>query len=169
LSREVEFSLEEMLAYYAQNEKEFSYPASLYLRIISGADREQVESVRTALLENPEALLPAGVLEQKTAMSRDSVPDEWRKDVAALKPGEISPVRQGQFQHQAVQLLEEVPAGRMSAVDAYPLVERAFFERKIEERYADWIAQAVQMADIRVSVHLHARPASAGAEKSEQD
>jgi len=161
LSRDVKPSLEEILAYYARHEKEFSYPASLYLRVIAGADQEQVEVARSILLESPGAVLPPGVLEQKTAMPKSSVPEEWRKDVDALKPGEISPVRQGEFQYQAVQLLEEVPANRMSVVEAYSLVEQAFFEQKIEERYMEWIEQAVQKANIRVSVYLREPPASA--------
>jgi hypothetical protein len=162
LSRNVKPSLEDIQAYYAQHEKDFSYPASLYLRIISGADQDQVESARAILLETPDALLPPGLLEQKTAMPKSSVPDEWRKDVDALRPGEISPVRGGQFQYQAVQLLEEVPANRMSVVEAYSLVEQAFFEQKIEEKYQDWIEQAVQKASIRVSVYLREHPASVG-------
>jgi hypothetical protein len=53
----------------------------------------------------------------------------------------------------------------MSVVEAYPLVEQAFFEQKIEERYADWIAQALQKANIRVSVYLLEQSASSGPEK----
>jgi hypothetical protein len=162
LSRDVDPSLEEILAYYARYEKDFAYPASLYLRLISGADQTQVENTRTALLETPNALLPPGILEQKMAMTKDSIPEEWRKDIDALKPGEISPVRKGLFQYQAVQLLEAMPANRMNALEAYPLVEQAFFEQKIEEKYAEWIEQAVQKADIRVSVYLQEPPDSAG-------
>jgi len=162
LSRDVKPSLEEVLAYYARHEKEFSYPASLYLRIISGAEQDQVEGARTMLLETPNALLPPGILEQKTAMPKASVPEEWRKDVDALKPGEISPVRKGEFQYQAVQLLEEVPANRMNVVEAYSLVEQAYLDQKIEEKYLNWIDQAVHKASIRVSVYLRERPAAAG-------
>jgi len=162
LSRDVTPSLEEILAFYAQYEKDFSYPASLYLRIISGADQIQVENARAALIETPTALLPPGILEQKTAIPKDSIPEEWRKDIDALKPGEISPVKKGAFQYQAVQLLEAMPASRMNVVEAYPLVEQAFFEQKIEEKYAEWIEQAVKKADIRVSAHLQERPDSAG-------
>jgi len=160
LSREIELSLEEVVAYYTQHEKKFSYPATMYLRIISGAEQEQVENARTALLGDSDAFLPPEVLEQKMTMTTNSVPEEWRRDIAALKPGEISPVRQGPFQYQAVQLLEEMPAHRMSAVEAYPLVEQALIEEKIHERYAQWMEQAVQKAKIRVSVHLREPPAS---------
>jgi len=162
LSRDIAPSLEEIVAYYTQHEEEFSYPATLYLRIISGVGQELVQSARTALLQDAAAFLPPGVLEQKTAISKASVPEEWRKDIEALNPGEISPVRQRQFQHQAVQLLEEVPAHRMSAVEAYPLIEQALIEEKIEEKYREWMEQAVQKADIRVSVYLRERPASTG-------
>ncbi|MDR2696208.1 MAG: peptidyl-prolyl cis-trans isomerase, partial [Deltaproteobacteria bacterium] len=164
LSQDVEPSLQEVQAYYARHEKEYSYPASLYLRIISGADQYQVESARAALHEAAAAPLPPGVLEQKTAMPRASVPEEWSKDVDALKPGEISPVRKQQFQYQAVQLLEELPASSMSAVEAYPLVEQALIEEKIEAKYAHWMERAVQQADIRVSVYLRERSPAAGPE-----
>ena len=158
LSLDVEASLEEILAYYAQHEQEFSYPASLYLRIISGTNQDQIERTRAALIENPDAPHPPGILEQKMVMPKSSVPEEWSKDVDALKPGEISPVRQEHFQYQAVQLLEEVPANHMSVVDAYPLIEQALIEEKIEEKYAHWMEQAVQKADIRVSVYLREDP-----------
>ena len=165
LSRDAEPSLQEVQAYYERHEKEFSYPALLYLRIISGVDQDRVESARAALRETSAALLPPGVLEQKTAMSRDSVPEEWRKDVEVLKPGEISPVRKQQFQYQAVQLLEEMPASSMSAVEAYPLVEQALIEEKIDAKYAQWMELAVQQADIRVSVYLRERSSAAGAKE----
>ncbi|MDR2694886.1 MAG: SurA N-terminal domain-containing protein, partial [Deltaproteobacteria bacterium] len=42
LSRDAAPSLQEVQAYYARHEKEFSYPASLHLRIISGTDQDQV-------------------------------------------------------------------------------------------------------------------------------
>jgi hypothetical protein len=161
LSRDAVPSQQEIQAYYARHERDFSYAASLYLRIISGADHNQVESARAALLGSPTTLLPPEVLEQKTAMAKASVPEEWRKDVEALKPGEISPVRKRQFQYQAVQLLEEIPASRLNVVEAYPLIEQALIEEKMDERYADWVEQAVRKADVRVSVYLRERPASA--------
>jgi len=161
LSEDIYFSPQEILAYYALHEKEFSYAASLYVRVISGTEQAQVESARAALLKNADAHLPPGVLEQKTALPKASVPEEWRKDLEALKPGEISSVRKMQFQYQAVQILAEMPAQRMSVVEAYPLIERALIEETIDARYADWMEQAVQKADIRVSVHLQKRPDSA--------
>jgi len=154
LPQDAEPSLQEVQAYYAQHEKTFSYPASLYLRIISGMDHDRVESARQALLGSSDTLLPPEILEQKTAMPRASVPEEWRKDVESLKPGEISPVRKGGGQYQAVQLLKEMPANHMSVVEAYPLIEQALIEKKVEERYARWIEQVVLKADIRVSVYL---------------
>jgi len=164
LSQDTEPSLLEIQTYYAQREKEFSYPTSLYLRLISGEDQILVENARAALLNNPAALLLPGVLEQKTAMTKASLPEEWHKDIEALEPGGISPVRKGRFQYQAVQLLEEVPANHMSAVEAYPLIKQTLIEEKIDEKYAAWIEQAVQKAEIRVSVYLQERPVSSGPE-----
>ena len=165
LSRDIEPSLQEVQAYYAQHEQEFSYPVSLSLRIISGVAQDQVEIARAALLNASAALLPPGILEQKTVMPKASVPDEWLKDVEVLKTGEISPVRKMQFQYQAVQVLEVLPANHMGVVEAYPLIERALVAEKTDEKYALWIEQAVQKADIRVSVYLQERPASTGPEE----
>ena len=162
LSQDAEPSLAEVQAYYARHEQEFSNPPLLYLRIICGADQSQVESAHAALSAESAALLPPDVLDQKTALSKESVPEEWRKDVEALKPGAVSQVRKIQSQYQAVQLLKEIPASSMSAVEAYPLIEQALIEEKMEERYAHWIELAVQKADIRVSVYLRERPVAAG-------
>jgi hypothetical protein len=160
LARDTEPSPQEIQEYYARREQEFTYPASLYLRIISGMEQDPVENARTALLGSSTALLPPGVLEQKTAMPKASVPEEWRKDVEALKPGEMSQVKKIQSQYQAVQLLEEMPANRMSVVEAYPLIEQALIEEKIDKKYTSWIEQAVQKANIRISVYLQERSAS---------
>jgi len=48
----------------------------------------------------------------------------------------------------------------MSTVEAYPLIEQTLIEEKIDEKYTAWMEQAVQKADIRVSVYLRERPAS---------
>ena len=165
LSRNVEPSLQDIQAYYERHEKAFSYPAMLHLRIISGMEQDQMENARAALLESSTALLPLGILEQKTAMPKASVPEEWRKDIEALKPGEISPVRKMQSLYQAVQVLEEMPANSMSVVEAYPLIEQALIEEKTDEKYADWIEQTVQRAEIRVSIYLRERPVSTEAQK----
>jgi len=162
LSGNAEPSLQEVQEYYARHEQEFSYPTSLSLRIISGADQTQVETARTALLSEPAASLPPEILEQATVMPKESVPEEWRKDVEALKTGEISPVRKIQSQYQAVQILGELPPSRMSIVEAYPLIERTLVEEKIDAKYAYWIEQAVQKADIRVSVYLREPSVSSG-------
>jgi len=167
LSRNVELSLQEVQAYYARHEQEFSIPASLYLRIISGAEQEQVESACAALQETAAIVFPLGVVEQKTAMPKAAVPEEWRKDVEALRPGEMSPVRKIQSQYQAVQLLEEMPASHMSIVEAYPLIEQTLITEKADEKYAQWMEQAVQKADIRVSVYLQERPVAADRGSSE--
>ena len=158
LSRDITPSPQDIYAYYARHEKEFSYPASLYLRIISGAEQDQVESAGAVLRDNSAALLPSGVVEQKTAMPKTSVPEEWRKDVEALKPGEMSPVRKMQFHYQVVQVLEDMPATSMSVVEAYPLIERALIDEITDQKYADWMDQAVQKADIRVSAYLQEHP-----------
>ena len=162
LSRDVEASLQEVQAYYAQHEQSFSIPASLYLRIISGTERADVERVRAALQQSSDLVFPPGVVEQKTAMSKAAVPEEWSKDIAALRPGDMSPVKKIQSRYQAVQMLEEVPAGRMSIVEAYPIIEQALIAEKVEEKYAHWIEQAVLKADIRVSAHLRERSVPAG-------
>ncbi|MCL2124165.1 MAG: peptidyl-prolyl cis-trans isomerase [Desulfovibrionaceae bacterium] len=164
LSRDLEPSLQEVQAYYERHAQTFSIPASLYLRIISGAEQDQVKSACAALQETAAIVFPSGVVEQKTAMPKAAVPEEWRKDIEALKPGEMSPVRKIQSQYQAVQMLEVVPASHMSIVEAYPLIEQALIAEKLDEKYADWIEQAVQKADIRVSVYLreHSVPADRG-------
>jgi len=167
LSRDIELSLQEVQEYYARHEREFSVPASLSLRIISGAEQNQVESACASLQEASAILFPLGVVEQKTVMPKAAVPEEWLKDVEALKPGDISPVRKRESQYQAVQLLADIPASHMSIVDAYPLIERALTAEKVDEKYTHWIEQAVQKADIRVSVYLQERPVASEQEKLE--
>jgi sRNA-binding regulator protein Hfq len=50
----------------------------------------------------------------------------------------------------------------MSAVEAYPLIEQMLIEEKIDEKYREWMEQAVQKAHIRVSVYLQEGPDATG-------
>lgn len=151
---------QEIREYYDAHRKDFSYPASLYVRLLVGTERSLVETARQNTLDDPDAPLPAGVFEQKTVLAMHSLPEDRRRELESLKPGEISRTRQVEGQHQAVQLLKRMPAAEMSIVEAYPVIERMLMEEKTEEMYGVWLERAAASADIRVSVHLR-EPAEA--------
>jgi hypothetical protein len=147
-------SPEEILEYYEKHREDFFFPPSVYLRLLTGTDRGRLEAAREALLAAPDARLPPGVHARKTIMAKESVPEEWRGLLERLRPGEMSAPRLVDSQYLAVQLLEELPATGMSVAQAYPLVERALVEERIDESYITWMEEAVGKADIRVSAHL---------------
>ncbi len=144
----------EIQAYYDAHKKDFAFPASVYLRVISGEEQKQVEAARGLLTPDSSAPLPRGVYEQKLALPKNALPEEWRKDLESLSPGAASRVRRVEGQYHMVQLLENLPETRMDVVEAYPLIEKTLKEEKTDAAYAAWIEAAVVKADIRVSVHL---------------
>jgi hypothetical protein len=144
----------EIREYYERHKEDFSFPPSVYLRLLTGTDQGRMEAAREALLAAPDAPLPPGVYARKTVTAKKAVPDEWRKILEGLRPGEMSGPRPAGSQYQAVQLLEELPETGLSVAEAYPFIERLLVEEKIDESYLKWMEEAVRKADIRISVHL---------------
>ena len=149
---------EEVRKHYEENKQDFFIPASLSLVFFSGPEKEQMERLRQSLLREERSLLPPGVHEQRIAMPQGDVPEQWRKELAALEVGQISPLRFLSGKYHFVQLVEKISEKQMGLVEAYPLIEQLLIEKMVDSAYADWLEEAVKKADIRMSAHLRAEP-----------
>jgi hypothetical protein len=97
---------------------------------------------------------PDGVSVREVTIPRDNVPGPWRDILGRLRPGQAGPVMEEKREAMALVYVGETPATTLDAAEAYPLVEKALLEKKSNEAFAAWLAEAVSSADIRVSAHL---------------
>lgn len=146
--------LQEAEAYYTEHKAEFTVPASLSLIQVSGTSKEQVEEAR-AKAPNLEELQLPDVTVQRFTIRRQSVPQEWQKEVLALSVNKSTPVINRDGFYQFVCLVASQPPRELSLRDAYPLINEVLLEDKIEESFAAWLEQAVQKAHIQVAASLH--------------
>lgn len=156
--------LQEAEAYYKEHKAEFTVPASLTLIQVSGTTKESVEQARAQAPALEELQLP-DVTVQRFTIRRQSVPQEWQKEVLALSVNNSTPVINRDGFYQFVCLVASHPARELSLRDAYPLINDVLLEDKIEESFAAWLEQAVQKAHIQVAASLHPELVDAPAAK----
>ncbi|MEG2172022.1 MAG: peptidylprolyl isomerase [Desulfovibrionaceae bacterium] len=153
LRPQLSVKLEEIEAYYQKNKAEFVVPASLTLIQVSGTSKELVEAARAQAPKLQQGALPERTV-QRFTIRRQSVPQEWQKDVAALAVGKSTPVKNRDGFFQFVCLVAQHPAKTLSLRDAYPLINAILLEDKLDASFNQWLEHAVQNAKIRVASPL---------------
>lgn len=155
LRPQVHVSLEEVQAYYAKNKAEFVLPDSLTLVQVSGNNKEQVAEARAAAPDFAKQML-TDVTVQRFTIRRQSVPQEWQKDVQGLSVGKSTAVKNRDGFFQFVTLVAVHPTKVVPLSDAYALVNDILLEDKLQDRFVEWVERAVQKAHIKVAAQLHA-------------
>ncbi|MFZ5810619.1 MAG: peptidylprolyl isomerase [Thermodesulfobacteriota bacterium] len=157
LKDRVRLDVTEAAEYYKEHVTDFTRPAQVTFLLFRGPDKKRVERAlrdREADRRIAEDSGPDAVSVREVTIPRDNVPGPWRDILGKLRPGQAGPVGEEKGEAMALVLVGEAPAVTLDAAEAYPLVERALVEKKSNEAFAAWLAEAVSSADIRVSAHL---------------
>lgn len=162
-------SPEEIQAEYAANAALVEQPEKVHIAWVEDTDKKRLESVRNTWLAD--GTLPSETTRQGPdtqagsrvdflRISPTRLPETLRRDLSTLKPNQATPIRQERGVHFFAALLARVPARTLDLVEAYPLMEALVVERKLPDAYAEWVAEALTRADIRVAPQLqpHRRP-----------
>ncbi len=172
LKDRVRLDVTEAAEYYKGHVGDFTKPAQVTFLLFRGPDKKRVERAlrdRDADGRIAEASGPDAVSVREVTIPRDNVPGPWRDILGKLRPGQAGPVMEEKREAMALVLVGETPAATMDAAEAYPLVEKALLEKKSNEAFAAWLADAVSSADIRVSAHLLRADASLESEVPSPD
>ncbi|MEF3697218.1 peptidylprolyl isomerase [Desulfolutivibrio sp.] len=149
--------VQEAADYYKEHVADFQRPAVVTFLLVRGPDKKRVaEAVRERDSGRtfPREPIPDAASIQEVRLPRELIPEAWRALLGKLQPGQASPVVQEKREALALVLVGETPAFILDPAAAYPLVERALAEKKRNEAFSEWLAEAVAAADIRVSAHL---------------
>lgn len=86
----------------------------------------------------------------------DEIPQPWRKEVAALKPGTCGTLRVQDGEWRTVALAARRKGRVLSLAEAYPLIEHILLSEKKGIAFQQWLEDNIARSDIRVAHELHA-------------
>lgn len=169
-------SQQEIEAEYAASEDLINQPEKVKILWFEDVDRERLTSRRTSWINSKKAAgapaVGAGkgepseadeqwneLEEEVLCVSTDRLPAFLRKDLAALKPGEATPIRHESGMYAFAVLQGRLPRRRLGFAEVYPFLEASLVERKEAAVYDAWLAEALSHADIRVAARLKPIPA----------
>ncbi len=165
LRPQIKIDYKEAEQYYRDHISDFYLPESMRILVVRGPSREIVaKAVEKFIAEREQVDLTTafGEVETREVMVREGrLSATWKNALTGLAPGQSSGVLTDRFGFEALVLLERSPAKVLEPAQAYPLVEKALLESKLQDTFEAWLATAVAKANITVSSHLlPADPAS---------
>jgi len=158
LRPQIKIDYREAEQYYRDRISDFYLPESLRILVVRGPSREIVgKAVERFLAERDQLDLTTafGEVETRDVMIREErLSATWKNALTGVAPGQASGVLTDRFGFEALVLLERSPAKVLEPAQAYPLVENALVERKLQDAFDSWLDTAMARARISVSSHL---------------
>lgn len=158
LRPQIKIDYKEAEQYYRDRISDFYLPESLRILVVRGPSREiVVKAVEKFLAERDQvALVTAfGEVETREVVIREErLSATWKNSLKGVVAGQASGVLTDRFGFEALVLLERSPAKVLEPAQAYPLVEKALLEIKLQDAFDAWLSSAVAKASIWVSSHL---------------
>lgn len=153
LASGVRISLSELRNYYQTHEDDFQLPETLRVCLVAADSRKGVEDFCSAFPDGMDAARKTVQLQCLNVRAGD-LPQDWRKAVAGLRPGQCAPVRQEEKMWRSIALLEKRPPAQMTLAEAYPLVENILREQKMSEAFGNWLEKALAVSTVKVARDL---------------
>lgn len=150
----VRIGADEILARYESGGNRFDLPRTAVVRVMTSTDKTEAERVCAALKEGGRVLRTHSMSVQTLRLPYERFSPQRRKDLEKTPPGGIAPVREHDGLFQCMILLENIPARRLSATEAYSTVEAELVEEKLEGAFDVWLAEALKEARIMVAREL---------------
>lgn len=158
LRSQIKIDYKEAEKYYRDHISDFYLPESMRILVVRGPSRELVvKAVEKYLKDHDQMNLATafGEVETRETVVREGrLSAAWRNALSGLKPGQASDVLTDRFGFEALVLLERSEAKVLPPAQAYPLVEEALVDKKMQKAFDQWLEQTLSTAQITVSEHL---------------
>lgn len=158
LRPQIKIDYKEAEKYYRDHISDFYLPESLRVLVVRGPSRELVEkAVEKFRIDRDHVQLATafGEVETREVVVREGrLSAAWRNAVSGLEPGQSSTVLADKFGFESLVLLERSKAKVLEPAQAYPLVEEALLESKLNSALEEWLSATLATAHISVSEHL---------------
>jgi len=144
-------------AYYREHINEFRLPERVRLLVVRAAQRDQVEKVLTLYRQqkNIQALAQAvpGAQAREVTVPKNMLTPAWADAIHGAGSGQGA-ILSGRAGFEGLLLLERLPAQTLDVEQAYPQVEAALLDLKLQQAFAAWLQKAVDGSVILVSERL---------------
>ena len=157
LRPEISLNATESEKYYKEHQGEFVTKAKLRFLLISGPQEEVVKEASGAYLEAQDVSVFdrfESVTFQELIMLEDRIPEDRRAILNKTPLGGASGVSEGEMGYECLVLLESIPEKAMELSEAYPLVEQALLDQKLQEAFSSWLDAKIEESEILVSEYL---------------
>ena len=147
----------EVEAWYVEHAAEFFVPAQFELLSLTSLTQKPLAEARERLLAGGTVRELPEVHAQHIALRPAQLPEVWQDELSKLGVGKATRIREVNGMFQFVVLEARNPARRMSPVEAYPRIEQALVERKMETLFTAWLEAATAEASVKVAPQLRRR------------
>lgn len=158
LRPQIKIDYTEADAYYRKHISEFYLPERLRLLVIRAPSRELVERAVELYRAERNAQQLSATLKQvatrEVTLLEERLSASWKSALRGLSAGQATPVLTESTGFESLVLLEKRPAEVLKPTQAYPLVEEALLQQKLQSAFDDWLAKALQGASVQISEHL---------------
>jgi hypothetical protein len=158
LRPQIKIDYTEADAYYKKHVSDFYLPERLRLLIVRAPTRELVErAVELYRAERDEKRLSATlkqVATREVTLLEERLSASWKSALRGLSAGQASQVLAEGSGFEALVLLEKRTAEVLKPAQAYPLIEEALLQQKLQSAFDEWLTKALQGASIQISEHL---------------
>jgi len=158
LRPQIKIDYKEAEKYYRDHISDFYLPESMRVLVVRGPSRELVVKAVAKYLKDHDQIgltTAFGEVETREVVVREGrMSAAWRNALGKLKTGQASDVLTDRFGFEALVLLERSDAKVLPPTQAYPLVEKALLQKKLQTAFHQWLSAALEKADIKVSEHL---------------
>lgn len=158
LRSQVHLDYREVEAYYREHMADFRLPERVRLLVVHGPNRETVDKGLALYRQqkNAKAVAEAfpGLQAREVTVSRELLSPAWAEALHAAQPGGPGVVVAGRGVSEGLMLLERLPAQTLDVAQAYPQVEAALVEQRLQQAFDAWLGKAVDAAVILVSQRL---------------
>jgi len=144
-------------AYYREHLGEFRLPERVRLLVVRAPQRDQVEKVLAHYRQHKsvQALAEAvpGAQAREITVPRELLTAAWADALHGSGSGQGA-ILSGRAGYEGLLLLERLPAQTLDVEQAYPQVEAALLEQKLQQSFDAWLQKAVDASVILVSERL---------------
>jgi hypothetical protein len=148
----------EVEAYYQAHLDAFKLPERLRVLVARSTDRAQVEQVLAGHRQNSDAAALAksfpGAQVREVIIPRELLTPGWADALHGADAGTHGVVLTSRAGFEGLLLLERLPAQTLDIAQAYPQVEAALLEERLQQSFDAWLGKALDASVIKVSGRL---------------
>lgn len=158
LRPQIHLDYREIETYYREHLAAFRLPERLRLVVVHGPGRDAVEKALAhySQQKNVKAVAEAfpGIQAREVTVSKELLNTAWAEALQSIQPGKTTVVAAGRGLFEGLLLLERLPAQTLDVTQAYPQVEAALVEERLQQAFDAWLTKAVDASVILVSQRL---------------